>query len=96
MHRVEFKEWQGGNGRWYCGDTAEFGKSQACEWWIPARMMDKPLDEYVKWFVETYEPDEYEFLGNLFFFCWAKEHYSKCHKFVLDINRLARKKNFIC
>lgn len=96
MHLVTFKEWQGGSGKWYCGDTSEFGKSLACKWWVPARIIEKPLDEYVKWFIETYKPDEYEFLGNLFYFCWAEEHKSLCHKFVLDINRLAKAKNFIC
>ena len=95
MHRLEYSDWQSGSGEWNCNDVKDLAGISGY-WWIPARMMDMTPAEFVKWLVENYHPDKISFNGKTLLYSWSKEHYSKCHKFVLDINSIARKKNFIC
>ena len=96
MHQLKYVEWQSPSGCWFCNDTKDIGTSMASEWWAPARMMNMEPADYVKWVVDNYKPDKITFENKFLFFCWTKEHYSLCHKMVLDINRYSRKVNFVC
>ncbi len=95
MHRLTYSEWQGGSGQWYCNDVKDLAGISGY-WWVPARMMEMSPAEYVQWLIDNYQPDNIRFNGKTLIYSWSKEHYSKCHKLVLDINRIARKKNFNC
>lgn len=94
-HVLLYQEWQSQTGNWYCNDVKDLGGISGL-WWIPARMMDMSLTDYISWLIKNYKPDNISWNGKILIFSWAKEHYGLCHKFVLDINRIARNKHFIC
>lgn len=93
-HLLVYKEWQSPTGYWYCNDVSDLAGISG-QWWVPARMLEMSPCDYLKWLIENYKPDKIHFDGKNVFYSWSKEHYMLCHKFLLDINREARKRNFI-
>ncbi len=93
MHILKYSEWQSPTGKWYCNDVEDLAGISGL-WWVPARMLEMELDEYIKWLIKEYQPDDIKFTGKVLLFSWSKEHYSKCHSFVLYINKIARSKRF--
>jgi hypothetical protein len=87
-------EWQSGSGNWYVNNTSDLA-GIAGEWWIPARILGITPAAYVEWLVKNYHPDNLSFNNDVLLFSWKSEHYSLCHKYLLDINRIARQKNFL-
>lgn len=94
-HLLKYSEWQGGSGSWYCNDTTDLAGPSAY-WWTPARMMGMTPAEYIKWLVDNFQPTSITFNGKTLLYSWSEKDYSKCHKFILTINRIAREKNFYC
>lgn len=94
-HILKYQEWQSPTGYWHCNDVSDLAGISGY-WWVPARMLGLTPADYVKWLIKNYQPDRISFNGKTLLFSWSKEHYGKCHKFVLDINREARNRKFIC
>ena len=93
-HLLRMEEWQStGTGKWYCNDTSEIGKSAAGLWYTPARMLDMPLDKFVKMLVYDFEVDYISF-GKTLIYSWDSQ--TKMRKFKNFINAEARKRNYIC
>lgn len=88
-------EWESTTG-WHCNNVNDLGGISG-EWWVVARLLDLSPADYIKWLIENYKPDYMYFDHDKenFFFHWDKSNYSKAHAFVLYINSVARKKNFI-
>lgn len=86
---LKVKEWQGASGNWYVGDVDTW-----TGWRAIADMMDIDMNGYIDMLVEKYhalvEIPENDFI--LFF--WTKDDYKHAHKFLLDVNRVARNKGW--
>lgn len=94
-HLLRYEEYQSPSGVWYCNDTSEIGRSQAGIWWVPARMLNISLDEYVNMLITKFKVDNisYNKEKNVLIYSWKKQ--SDMRKFKNWLNAEARKKNFI-
>lgn len=92
-HILKYTEWESVSG-WHCNDVSDLAGISGY-WWVPARLLNMTLVDYVKWLRENYAPDYMSFDGKTLLFSWDKSNYSKCHAFVLYINRVARNKKFL-
>ncbi len=94
-HVLKLKEWQDTTtkNRWFCADVEELGKGSGY-WWYPARMLEMPLTDYIA-LLKEYGAEGFEFYPRscFLYFYWAD--YAKVHKFVLYINKEARKRNYV-
>lgn len=89
----KISEFQGGSGQWYANcidDLAGLGG----QWWVPSRVLNMTAAQYVDWLIKTYKPDHITF-DKILIFSWDKENYSRCHAYVLAVNRIARQKKFM-
>ena len=85
---AKISEWQGGGGAWYAADTSDL-KNRSSVWWKIPRLLNIPLDDYVKMLVNEYNVD-YINLTDTGFLCFSWNSYNKCHKYVLNMNRKLR------
>ena len=94
-HLYKMSEWIDSAGNCHCNDTSDLSGISGY-WWVTARLLDMTPANFVKWLVETYQPD-YVSLSkyNQLYYWWNKEHYNKAHSYLLYINRISRQKNFI-
>jgi hypothetical protein len=86
-------EWKSASGYWYCEHTKSHPQG-INKWVIPSRLLGISADEFLKFLIAKYQPDSIYHNEDCSFVGWAWKDYSKCHKFVLDMNKLAKQKNF--
>ena len=92
MRPHKASEWVIGN-KWYVADVSDLANDSAA-WWIPARLLNLSLEEYVLMLKETYNANIDKFCPNsnngksLLIFSW--NNYNDAHKYLLYINRVAR------
>lgn len=86
---LKVKEWQGSSGNWYVGDVDTW-----TGWRAIAEMMDVDMDGYINMLVEKYHALVEIPEGDFILFYWTKDNYKFCHKFFLDVNRIARNKKW--
>lgn len=98
-HLYKATEWCNA-GRWNVADTSDLAKDSAA-WWIPARILNLSLEDYIMLLVNEYHAtiDLWSPNSNngksLLLFSW--KNYNDAHKYLLYINRIARNKNWtIC
>lgn len=90
---LKVTEWDVLEKRWYVADTTTH-----TGWWEIPRMLEMELTDYIKMLIEKYNADirffkEYEDKKNsLLCFCFYK--YQDAHMFLLDVNRIARQKQY--
>lgn len=86
-------EWEDPNGRWHVGCTKQLAKGSNY-WWIPARMLNIPLTEFIEMLVNEYKVDQLYYFkrSNLLLYSWS--NYADAHRWLLFLNREARKRNF--
>lgn len=101
-HLLKVTEWQGAGGRWRVADISDLAHDSAA-WWIPARMLGISLEDYVTLLMEKYHADiegwyaESNNGKSLLLFSWSADNYKYAHQYLLDMNRIARNKNWtIC
>ena len=93
-HLYKMTEWETESG-WHCNDVSDLA-SISGYWWVTARLLDMAPADFVKWLVETYQPDYILFSEhNQLYYWWNKDHYAKMHSYLLYINRKSREKKFI-
>ncbi len=98
-HLLKVTEWNNGNGKWYAADTSDLAHDSA-GWWHPARMLGLSLEDYVMLLIDKYHANidawfpESNNGKSLLLFSWSAENYNFAHQYVLDINRVARNKNW--
>ena len=92
---LKITEWESASGRWYAADTTGFSG-----WWVIARMLEMKLGEYARFLVNEYNAIIDDFIiypyedkrNSLLIFHFNS--YQDAHKFVLFVNREARKRKF--
>ncbi|HAH17785.1 MAG TPA: hypothetical protein DCL29_02020 [Eubacterium sp.] len=98
-HLLKVTEWQSSSGKWYVADTSDLAKDSSA-WWHPARMLGISLTDYISLLINEYHADidawfpESNNGKSLLLFSWKSENYKYAHKYTLDINRIARNKNW--
>ncbi len=94
---LKIKEWQSASGKWYAADTDKFSP-----WWIiPQALGISPLPDYITLLIEQYHANIVRFIdygsedrrNSLLIFNF--DNYTDAHRFVLDVNRNARKKKIM-
>lgn len=93
-HVYKVSEWQGASGKWYCNDTSDLA-GIAGKWWIPARLLKMSLEEYIFLLKDSFHAtiESYNDKTDVLIYYWDK--YADCHKYLLWINSMSRKINFI-
>lgn len=87
------EEWQSGSGRWHVADTHDLANNSAV-WWIPPKIFDLSYEDYIYMLIDKYNIDylSYSLQSNVLLFSW--KNHTDAHRYLLDINRIARNKNF--
>lgn len=97
MHQYKVSEWESASGHWYVADTSDLANDSAA-WWMPARLLNLTLEDYIDLLVNTYHATIDGFYPesnkgkSLLVFHW--EQYNDAHKYLLWINRMARNGNW--
>lgn len=89
---LKVDEWQGATA-WYVADTRTF-----TNWRTLADIFDTDLEGFKQLLIDKYKATigrfiEYEDKDSLLIFFF--QSYKNAHQFKLDVNRIARKKNFM-
>ena len=92
---LKIDEWQGKSGNWYVADVHTW-----TNWHAIADVFGVNSDE--PWELLTYLEGKYDAIvkgyneeKDFLFFYWLKDNYKNAHQFKLDVNRIARKKNYM-
>ena len=81
-HVYMVQKWQSPTGKWHCNDIKDLAGVSG-KWWVPARMLGMSLTDYVLLLKEEFKAD-------------IESYYEPdCHRYVVWINAMARKANFI-
>ena len=99
-HILKMSEWESPNGRWHVADTNELAKGSS-HWWLPMRMLGISVQEFITLLKDKYHASHFHFVdygkdsqdNSLLLFTFDK--YMDAHKYLLDMNRIARQKNFV-
>lgn len=97
MHVYEASEWKSPTGKWYVADTSDLGNDSAA-WWIPAKIFNLSFEDYIDMLLNKYHAtiDGWYPKSNngksLLLFSFVK--YNDAHQYLLDVNRIARNKNW--
>ena len=90
-HVYKATQWQSPTGYWYVADTSALERNSA-SWLIPPKVFGISNEEYIIMLKEKYHVSKMS-MTNILLFSWEKE--SDAHKYLLDINRIARNKKFM-
>lgn len=87
-------EWQSPTGKWYCNNVDDLA-GIGSKWWIPARILNISLEEYVLLLINTFKVDTIKYLedGDVLIFSWNSQ--SAMRKYKNWINKKAKEINFI-
>lgn len=88
-------EWQDYNGYWHVADVSDLAHNSA-GWWVPARLLEMPLDTFIMMLKDEYHAELQYFHSNpdnpIVLYRW--KNYADAHKYLLYINRVARNKKW--
>lgn len=94
---LKVDEWQSGSGRWYVADVHTWTGWRECADVLGA----ETLEDYIELLKVKYNATIYGTIGvrdeepaNVLF-NWSKDDYKNAHQFKLDVNRIARKRNYL-
>ena len=92
-HLYKATEWEI-CGNWYCNDTEELGTSIAGKWWVPARILEITLTDYVKMLIDDFKVDKisYNKEADVLIFSWKSQ--AAMRKYKNWINAQARNKRY--
>ena len=91
MQLLKFDEWQSGSGSWYVADVHTW-----TGWRAAAKVFNvEDVDSFITYLTINYDAtvEYYDEAKDFLYFYWNKDNYKKAHKFKLDVNRIARKKD---
>ena len=94
---LKVDEWKGASGFWYVADVHTWTGWREC-----ADILDaETLEDYINILENKYKATIHGTIGmrgeepaNVLF-NWPNDDYKNAHQFKLDINRIARKKNYL-
>ena len=91
---LKVDEWQSPSTRWYVADVHTWTSWRAC-----AEVLDvkDSISDFIKLLENKYNAiiDDYYAPKDFLMFYWDSDHYKDAHQFKLDVNRIARKKNYM-
>ena len=90
---LKVDEWKSGSGHWYVSDVHTWRG-----WRDYANILGaETLDDFILLLKTKYKVKECEYYPDKDFllFKWTEKHYKEAHQFKLDVNRIARKKNYL-
>lgn len=94
MIKYKASEWQSPEGSWFVGDTSDLANGSN-NWLIPVRILGITPEEYIKMLVEDYKANVKFFssteTGKNSLLIFSFNEYAAAHKYVLYINKMARK-----
>lgn len=78
--------WQSPTGDWHAGDVSDLANGSNF-WWIPARLLNISLEEYINILVKTFKVTylKYNIDSDVLFFSWDNE--LNCKKYKNWINK---------
>ena len=94
MKQWKAEEWQGAGQRWHVGFTSSFTNGLSA-WWLPARLFDLTLPDFCILLHDKYKADVEILKNDMLLYTWSDENYTHAHKFLLDVNKAARKKKIM-
>lgn len=94
MQLLKFDEWQSGSGNWYVADVHTW-----TGWRAAAKVfnVEEEVNHFIDFLIKKYNPiiRSYDEEKDFLYFYWPSTDYKNAHQFKLDVNRIARKKNFL-
>ena len=91
---VKFTEWRSGSCRWYVSDVHTW-----TGWRSAANIFEigEDIEQFIGFLQDKYKAVIlfYREETDLLCFYWPDSDYKNAHQFKLDVNRIARKKNYI-
>lgn len=97
MAVLKLDEWKGASGHWYVADIHTWTGWRECADVLGA----ETLEDYIELLKTKYKAEIYGTIGvdgekpaNVLF-SWPHTAYAHAHQFKLDVNRIARKKNYL-
>lgn len=87
-------EWQGSSELWYCNDVSNLADNSG-HWIHQARIWQLSPAAFIQFLIDNYKPDKisYSLDKNILIFGWKSQ--IKLRKYKNDLNRQARKVNYI-
>ena len=88
-------EWQSASGRWH---VAHVDQMRYNHWWMLPHALGKSYEEYIQMLKEQYHASHFHFYtypdkrNSLLTFSF--EEYKYAHQYLLDMNKVFRKKNW--
>ena len=92
-HILKYTEWQSPTGYWYANDISDLAHGSGFWWHVP-RMLNIELTDYILLLKNTFNVTKfyYNIEKNVLFYQW--KNYNDCHRFILYINKEAKKRQF--
>lgn len=90
---LKVDEWKTASGHWYVADVHNF-----TGWREMANVFGiSDLENFINYLQKKYkaEIDLYVKHNDFLMFHWTNDNYKYAHQFKLDVNRIARKKNYL-
>jgi hypothetical protein len=95
----KMSEWESG-GTWHVANTDDLAHGSA-QWWWPARMLNISLTDFILLLKDKYHAKNFQFFSyppqdkRNSLLLYSFDNYTDAHKFLLDMNREARKRKFV-
>jgi hypothetical protein len=90
---LKVDEWKSGLQRWYVADVHTWTNWRACAEVLDVELTVEAFTDYLRTkynAVVDHYLEEKDFL----MFYWTLDNYKNAHQFKLDVNRIARKKDY--
>ena len=89
---LKVDEWQSASGRWYVADVHTW-----TNWRALADILGVDYNGFIELIEYKYDGiiDKYVEEKDFLMFHWERDCYKGAHQFKLDVNRVARKKNYL-
>lgn len=91
-HLLKLTEWESPTG-WHCNDVSDLANGSG-NWWNVPRMLNIELTDYVLLLKNKFNAINFTYNTKSNVLSWLWKDYTDCHKFVLFINKEARKHKF--
>ena len=92
-HLLKFSEWQSPTGKWHCNDVSDLGAGSGYWWHVP-RMLGIELPKYILFLKDKFNATNFSYSIEHDLLLWDWNNYDDCHKFVLFVNKEAKKRKF--
>lgn len=92
-HLMKYSEWECALG-WRAGDISDLAHNSNY-WGYPAKMLGISLTDYILLLKNNFNATDFKYFKDKNLLIWRWENYNDCHRWVLWINKEARKRKFM-